>query len=287
MSETYQRKEVKSVSSAVLPVAVGGIVLAAKLSYKVLSSLSSAAREVYTRKTVDTPAGRHRAIKSLPAIRTEQTVIRKGERLKDNVDAIKVSVLLSVKQAGYIVENSCTLHEKLEALRKSSTESEAKSASEDLIKALETSHKRVFVKGLTVACKNASIEAGFPTVQTSESSGLVRVVATDAAGRALVTEISSKGADGPEITTEVVGISDGSCRNIMDAFDRALRRQGVESSEPRRKFTGGVCETEAARKFVQSMIRRQNKPCQQTERDKKRSLRRTQRLNQKNYLRTR
>lgn len=88
------------------------------------------------------------------------------------------------------------------------------------------------------------------------------------------------------MTTEIVGISDGSCKHIMDIFDRALRNQGVKSSIPKRRFTGGVCEMAAAKEFVQSKVKRES-PGTLSKNDNKRNIRRTQRLNQKIHLKRR
>ena len=82
----------------------------------------------------------------------------------------------------------------------------------------------------------------------------MRVIATDPAGRTLVTEIVNSRDGEPGLETEVVGVTDGSCNPILDAFDKALEAEGVHSAPPTRKFTGGVCELAAAREFVRKKI---------------------------------
>lgn len=86
--------------------------------------------------------------------------------------------------------------------------------------------------------------------------GQQRIVATDEAGRALVTEIRS-GSDThlPSIETEVVGYTDGRCQPILDRFDASLQAQGVHSDgAPERRFTGGVCELAYAREYIRKKI---------------------------------
>jgi hypothetical protein len=53
-----------------------------------------------------------------------------------------------------------------------------------------------------------------------------------------------------------MGVTDGSCNEILDAFDRALEEAGVRAAPPKRKYTGGVCELAAARDYVLRKVRR-------------------------------
>ena len=86
--------------------------------------------------------------------------------------------------------------------------------------------------------------------------GMRRVVATDQTGRALVTEIHpGDETRTPSVETELVGVTDGSCQDVLDLFDRALEEEGVVAdASPKRKWTGGVCELSLAREFVRQQI---------------------------------
>jgi hypothetical protein len=75
-------------------------------------------------------------------------------------------------------------------------------------------------------------------------------VATDPAGRSLVTEIGTLPSGEASLTTEVVGVRDGSCGQILDRFDATLERLGVHAGPPQRRSTGGVCELAAARDLL-------------------------------------
>jgi hypothetical protein len=65
-----------------------------------------------------------------------------------------------------------------------------------------------------------------------------------------VTEIGTAIDRETTIATEVIGMSDPSCGQILDEFNQALAEAGVRSSPPERKSTGGVCELEAAKEFI-------------------------------------
>ena len=135
MSENYQRQEIKSVSSSVLPIALGGVALAAGLTAKILSSLSSAAKDAYRNNSPIIPAARPETIKSLSALRCGKPVKLQKHLLKP-VEAIKVSTLLSLSRSGYVVENSSSVRQTLAGLQLASTPAEARNASNNLIKEL-------------------------------------------------------------------------------------------------------------------------------------------------------
>ncbi len=281
MSENYQRQEVKSVSCSALPVAAGGIIVAAGLVAIVLNALSSVAKEAYRAGTAKTPpTDLPKTIKSLGAIKCDTRPIQGGSCILNQVEGIKVSTLLQLSNSQYIVDNSTPIYQKMEALRSASTPVEARNAQASLINEVESSHQKLFVKGLTLACEKASLKAGFLSVNTTASNGLVRVVATDSLGRALVSEINAKSQE-PRLVSETVGINDGSCKKIIDVFDKALEEQGVKSAPPRRKFTGGVCELEAVKEF----LHRHMMPGKS---NRENGIKRSQRLNnQKKQLRQR
>jgi hypothetical protein len=231
MSENYERREIRSVSSSVLPLAGGEIILAAGLVSAILSTLSQGAREAYRIHSATMQSTPPNVIRPLSTLRRGHRAVRVGRGISSASEAVKVSTILTLANSGYLVENTPAIHQKLEVLRLAATAAEARIAQRNLIEELEGSHHRVFVKGLTLACAKASIKAGFSSVQTTEtSSGVVRVVATDFLGRALVTEVSTRDTQESRIVTEVVGTSDGSCKKVMDIFDRALDEQGVKSS---------------------------------------------------------
>lgn len=286
MSENYERREVRSVSSSVLPIAAGGIILAAGLVTTILRSLSTGAREAYRINSSNMPVCKSNVIKPLTALRRRRTIVQYQKCVLSPTEAVKVSALLTISNSEYLAENTVPIRQKLQALQVANTQAEALNAQKSLTKELEAGHQRIFVKGLTLACAKASVKAGFTSVETQATDELVRVVASDSYGRALVTEINANAVQNPRIVTEVVGINDGSCKQIMDAFDRALEGQGVKSSPPKRKVTGGVCETAAALEFVRRNVTRVQTPYIRTEKQTNYSgARRIQTLNQRNYVR--
>lgn len=136
---------------------------------------------------------------------------------------------------------------------------------------LENAHQQVFVERLSLAVQNAALKVGFtqiPSAATSMVNGKVRLAASDDTGRVLVTEISSDRDHDISMVTEIIGSSDHTCNQILDAFHVALEAEGVKMGDRDRKFTGGIIELEAARQFVSQKVKPKAKAAssEQTER---------------------
>ena len=263
MSEISSRPRINSVSAALLRKAAAGCAeLASNLVTSVLQSLSSAAKEAY-RQCLREPVRVNNDMRSVSALRAEQRL--RQQQLMQAVaqynlpatEATQVSTLLSLTTTPFVVEGYPVIQQPLEALRLATSPEVALRAQETLMQTIEASHQKVFVHALTAACTNAARKVGFSSIQTqSTSTGTMRVIATDPSGRALVTEISADPKREPSIETEVVGVTDGSCHTLLDAFDQALEEEGVRAAPSKRKFTGGVCEMAAARDFVRKQVKR-------------------------------
>jgi hypothetical protein len=107
---------------------------------------------------------------------------------------------------------------------------------------------------------------------------MLRVIATNDHNQSLVTEISSDREGYPAMETEVIGVVDGTCHNILDAFDVALEAEGVRAQKPKRSSTGGICQLASAKKFVQGKMQRAQLPAR-TGQAGQQATRRARRLN--------
>jgi hypothetical protein len=287
MSSISSRSEIRSVSSAALAAALtGGAILCGQLIKLLCSSLSAAGRSA-AEKQLKAPGISNQIVSVWTAggsFRSAESDARRTALAAalPSVESIRVSTLMALAATPYYVENRTILENGWRAIARASTAVEAQKAKRLLLDVVESSHKRVFAKALSVACGNAAVEVGFNRVETVEyPDGQIRVIATDPAGRALVTEIDSR-RQGNEIQTEVVGVMDGSssCVGILKAFDRAMEAQGVRSAPPKHALTGGVCSLDAAREFVRKKVRPVKNVSQPTTPgDSVNLIRRTQRLN--------
>jgi hypothetical protein len=290
MSATTSRPEIQSVSGAGLAaVTAGGALLAAALISSLVSSLGSAGRRAYERTITSAPQKAPDTLKPVTALRNERRARRQQavapSALKDltQVEALKVSTLASIAATPYLTGDSPLVRQQLAEVCKAGSVAALRQAETSLLQTLEGEHHRLFVRSLTLACANAAMKVGFKAIQmTTGPSGEARVIASDSTGRSLVTEISADPERDTNIATEVVGVADGSCTTILDAFDKALEEEGVRASAPRRKYTGGVCELAAARDFVRGKVKRASASDQPHDSESAGvATRRSQRLNQK------
>lgn len=256
--------QVSSVSGATLGAcAVGGALLAAGIIALVGRALSAGAKAAFEQSTRALPTATDAAVKSAAALRIEQRTIQQDVQRSlatsnlSDVEAAKVTALASAASAPYLVADTNALHSTLKTLETAGSVVEVQRAEEQLRRVLEAQHHQVFVESLTVACERATLAAGFQTVEVARGIGdTVRVVGSNPAGHALVTEIDINPRHEPTIETEVVGVTDGRCNSILDKFEAALAEAGVRGTPPKRRFTGGVCELSAAKEFLRRKARR-------------------------------
>ena len=263
MSEVTSRARVREVSAAgvgaVVAVSVGTAVAATLL--RVLSVGAGAAIEAWKVRSQKTDAIRE--VKSLPVLREKSAESERDVRAfltpyrLSTLEAKQASEIMKVIEIPYAMTAPKMLANALGALAQAESLTAFDQRKKRLASILETEHQVVLREALATACANASLRLGFSNIETtSDPDGLVRVVASDRAGRSLVTEIRTPRDTEPSIDTEVVGVTDGSCHPILDRFDRALEHEGVRSAAPRHRSTGGVCQLAAAKEFVQKELRR-------------------------------
>jgi len=238
MSASTSRPHVQSVSGAALgAIAAGGAVVAAALIASIIDSLSSAGRKAYERSAKQLKPDAVGALKPTFALRNQEKAVRAQAKVvvKQNplseIEAAKISALASIAATPYQVENSRLVRQRLSALCGAASLSAVQQADDALLKTIESEHQRLFVRALSLACSNAAVKVGFKTIQMASGPlGEMRVIASDPAGRTLVTEIHSVPERDTGMVTEVVGVADGSCNEILDAFDKALEEEGVRAS---------------------------------------------------------
>lgn len=256
---TNEVQEVSAVSSG----SGVGTILAATVVATLLGALSSAAREVFSRSSrgIGQSPQENGVLAPSEALRVERKILEeKAHRLVGlsrlgPTESLKVQTLLTLTATPYRVNNPATLEQPLRAIRVATTEKAVREARSELLRAVETSQDQIFTAALAEACIRAAKKVGFNASQKMAGpTGATRIVASDPAGRALITEISNSSNGRPVMATEIVGVFDGSCAGIIDAFEKALEADGVRGSTPRRKFTGGVCELAAAREFVRKKV---------------------------------
>lgn len=288
MSEVLVTPSVFGIAALPAGLLFGGVVLTAVLVRKMASSLESRSRKAF-----------EDAVKTLPQLSVDvlrpPSLVEHDARLRMKTlhsqveglhlppaDQMRVSAMLSLVAGPYVVEKPMALEQPLAALLSATTVAETHEAQKALTETVRAGHQQLFTRGLTHACAKACEKIGFSDVETTLGPlGEVRVIATDSKGRSLVAEVQKAKNGDPALAAEVVGVRDGSCHEILDAFEKALAVQGVRYTAPRRRSTGGVCQLQAARDFIGKRVGRKAEAKPALVGDSHDGQRRAQRLNQK------
>lgn len=283
MSTVSRRPRVKSISSAVLEAAAMSCVEAVgTLVSSAIRALDATSRNAWSQSTQKLPSRDVPAILPISSIRAQMPVVSEGIRQElaqyrlQPVESAKLTTLMTLQAAPYACE-ATIMQAPMQALVQAATETEVAKASRRLMDVVQNGHQQVMTRALATACHNASVQSGFTCVETTPGiDGSIRVIASDVAGRALVTEIRADQEREPSLETEVVGVTDGSCIGILDQFDRALEEQGVRAGTSDRKWTGGVCELSAAKELLKKI--RPGAKAKQDDRRRARKLNQTHKI---------
>jgi hypothetical protein len=257
MSEVSSRPRVRSVICRSVDVHTIGSVVVGTVVSEALSGLAS---EAFTTQPSIECSRIDRLIASPEAtLRLAEGRIEAASRVAPGTDRLvaeKAAALLAISQAPLVVRPAAVMSH-VDRLMEASTIETVREAERDLVHAIKSENAYVLGEALAASCRQASIDTGFVNVETTVGAvGDIRVVATDASGRALVSEIH-RGDDthAPSVETEVVGFTDGRCHASLDRFDASMEAQGVRTEgSPERKWTGGVCELSMARDFIRQKV---------------------------------
>jgi len=253
--------------SAIASAAVSGVVVKSTLSLGVtvtgilgslaLAGLSAAAHAAVKAITASSsPQGKVLANSELrlqqPMI-ASQTQVHIGQYALSSVEAAQVQAIATLNNTGYAIADQQQVMQSVQQILTASSVQQVNVAQQQCTQVLEANNQQVLVQSLTMACQNASLSTGFSQITTQNRQGKIRIIAKNYTGQALVSEIDTN--DQVQISTETVGISDGSCTEIIAKFEKALEEEGVICQGiPDRKFTGGICELAASQDFERNGI---------------------------------
>jgi hypothetical protein len=184
---------------------------------------------------------------------SQQVSIKVAQQKLSALDASKVTTMATLAATPYRTTESAKIQQCVDQLVAASSAQQVQLFQQQLLQVLETSNQQILVQSLVNAVNQASTKTGFGQAKVDNFQGKTRVIATNFNGQALVTEINT--TDQVNIATEVIGVTDGSCNEILDRFEKALLEEGVvRDGTPERKFTGGVVDLDAAKDFIRSRV---------------------------------
>lgn len=171
------------------------------------------------------------------------------------VVARKATLLNTLKRMDFKVKDNNIINNSLRAvfeardLRTLNTEIKA------VMQKLEASHTEVFTQNIATACAIASKNIGFGETEIKMVQGKLEVITSNRQGKYLVSEISlDTRTNQVNANTETIGITDGSCKEIINSFNEELRKMKIKIDNQKNTFTGGVCQMPYS-KIIDSQVK--------------------------------
>jgi hypothetical protein len=240
---TNQSQQAMPVTGAIISTSVKALSALAQLAFKTVQS---------TITSTSTAIQSVNELRTLAQTMQQQAIAISREQGLSIAETNQVAAL--VIASNYMVNDPQIITQSLQTLQNNPSAQNLQAFQTTL----ENAHQQVFVERLSLAVQNAALKVGFtqiPSAATSMVNGKMRLAASDDTGRVLVTEISSDRDHDISMATEIIGSSDHTCNQILDAFHAALEAEGVKMGDRDRKFTGGIIELEAARQFVSQKVK--------------------------------
>jgi hypothetical protein len=240
---------VKAVDRALVDAAIGGTVLIGTLIFGVAKALAKATADSLAaapKTDVLLPAAAIKTPASLRLTRRVPTTLSKLERER-------LEALNRLAQQPLRISDAAAITTHVNNVLSSTNSAQLASSVRHLRQAVVEQNDSIFAAGIARTCEAAMRKIGLGQITAGlSSSGTLRVVGSDDSGRTLVSEITMKPGCLPTLETETVNVLDGSCTEIVDRFDRAVEELGLRSGDPKRRVTGGLCQTAGGKALIRA-----------------------------------
>lgn len=164
---------------------------------------------------------------------------------------LKVAALstLVASQDNLIISEPSVITQRIQRIVAAPTVKETHKEIKAAFKAIKADHRQSFVSNVETAVKESAIAVGFKEIQVAEhTSDMVRIVGTNSTGQNLVAEIDVQ--EQIDIRTELIGYTDGGCKDVMRAFDDEMIKRGITAHQKEQKATNGVPQMPFAKKLA-------------------------------------
>ncbi len=126
---------------------------------------------------------------------------------------------------------------------KNSSSIDIKSNFKSLVDEIQVQHTKVFVSELSNIVAKSSSEVGYKNIvvrNLDQSKQLI--TALDNQGKGIVSEVNINSSGIVDVTSEMIGMVDGKCHEVLKKFDKNLKKYGVKFSSIDKEYTGGTCK---------------------------------------------
>lgn len=199
-------------------------------------------------------------LKQVPAVKSLRSrMMSAAQGPSGDIAAVKQGMLETIASAPLYTTDSAAFRSRLSAVKNATSIEDVKAAGLALADSVLNDHHHMVTSGVQTAVRNAAVKIGFGQIEALHSplgNDIIRLAATDAIGRSIVTEIDARPNHDLKIEAEVLGVTDNTCHQILDEFYASLKDEGIEmSTTPRRKPTGGICELAATKAFLAKKLK--------------------------------
>lgn len=251
MSEIQTRQNIDELEA--VPFRAASSVFAASDVLRSLTSITSSVVKDLITGSVDIKTTQFNASASQMNVRSPNSLrLDFSELYAANLDALnsdcldtlskqKAAVAKTISELSYQIVNKAAVEEKLVQLINADSKT-FKKATEVAMNEIQAQHSQVFISELQHIVAQASAEAGFKTVNVAIKNSVPVITAVNDFGQGIVSEIRSDNKTKVlDLVSETIGITDGSCKDVIQQFSASLDKYGVKFSKLNRKWTGGNC----------------------------------------------
>ena len=163
---------------------------------------------------------------------------------------IKTAALATLQQENLRIENKKLVLQAINELMTATTLEQTKEKLSSAFAEIKNEHTKVFINTLSSAVRKANATIGFSQMKSETvTPSLIRIVATNSKGINLISEIHMDANMKIDVLSELEGVTDGSCKKIMDAFNAELENLGIAAERKERKSTGGIAQLPYTKKL--------------------------------------
>jgi hypothetical protein len=185
---------------------------------------------------------------SIPAIMTPEY---RRQMQKMTLEKAKVSTLAEIATSNLLIRDAHSVQQGVSAILQAGTVEEVQAQSVVCERAIRQQHQGLLQEACAAVYENSMAQIGFTQIdRIVATAGVIRTIGIDVRGRTLVNEISLRDGE-VAAQSEVLGVGDNTCSEVLDDLGSVLDRNGLQSADPSRKSTGGQCHSLAALEYAQ------------------------------------
>ncbi|HPR64229.1 MAG TPA: hypothetical protein PK014_08400 [Thermoanaerobaculia bacterium] len=173
-------------------------------------------------------------------------------RKEDDLTLSKATILDHLSSFCVQERDLSQVNNQIHQVLRSGTLDDLINSRETLVSTMAESHTSLVRERMVESIEQASKAVGFPSVHIiQQNKGRVVIAAENASGQTMIHNVITGKTEQPRIESEVLGVHDNSCTEILNQFNEELNRQGVNLHRPdNRKSKGSVPVLQESKEYI-------------------------------------